>query len=157
MTEKLQIAIYTIIGLNIAIFIFFIYSFYKGWQLRPQIGIGRKVKKTFTLRDAIFKERWNKIVNQFNPESTESTKIAIIDADKLVDDALKQIGLEGEHMADRLEKLFPQELRTLDKLWRAHRLRNNLVHNPGFEIDAREAKTALRNYEAFLKEVKALE
>ncbi|MDO8574531.1 MAG: hypothetical protein Q7R86_02800 [bacterium] len=157
MTGTLQIIIYILIGLNIAIFIFFCYSFYKGWQLRPPIGIGRKVKKTFTLRDAIFKERWNKIVKQFNPESAESSKLAIIDADKLVDDALKQIGLEGEHMADRLEQLSEDEVRSLPGIWRAHRLRNSIVHTPGFEVSPKTAEKAVEAYKSFLSEIGVLQ
>ena len=144
--------------LDVILLVTFISVFFISLKYRPKLHPKHgAIKRVFTVRDAVFKERWQKIQEKIATGSPDSLKVAIIDADKLADDVLKQSGLEGEHMADRLEKLFPQELRTLDKLWRAHRLRNNLVHNPGFEIDAREAKTALRNYEAFLKEVKALE
>ncbi|MDP3975076.1 MAG: hypothetical protein Q8P88_02220, partial [Candidatus Jorgensenbacteria bacterium] len=82
--------------------------------------------------------------------------LAIIEADKLVDDALKTSGLQGEHMADRLEKLRVEDYPTLDRLWRAHRVRNELVHTPDFGINEGDAKDVLRVYEKFLKELGAL-
>jgi len=157
MIKELQIIISILVGLNGTLFVFFIYSFYKGWQLRPQIAIGRKVKKTFTLRDAIFKERWNKIIHQFSPNSTESSKLSIIEADKLVDDALKQIGLKGEHMADRLDQLSEDDIFSLPGIWRAHRLRNSIVHTPGFEVRPQTAEKAIEAYKAFLNEIGVLQ
>jgi len=157
MTKALLIIIYVLIGLNIGMFAFFIYSFYNGWKLRPQISIGKKVKKTFTLRDAIFKERWMTIEKQFSPNSSESIKLSIIEADKLVDDALKQIGLKGEHMADRLDQLSEDDIFSLPGIWRSHRLRNSIVHTPGFEVRPQTAEKALEAYRAFLMEIGVLQ
>ncbi len=123
-------------------------------NLRPE-SVG--AKKIYTLRDAVFKERWTNVAKKIAVGTPDAFKVAIIDADKLVDDVLKQLGFEGDHMADRLEKISPQDLQSLERLWRAHRLRNNLVHTPGFQISGSEAKKALTDYELFLREVKVLE
>lgn len=114
-------------------------------------------KKIYTLRDALFKERWTNVAKKIAVGTPDAFKVAIIDADKLVDDVLKQLGFAGEHMADRLEKIAPQDLQSLERIWRAHRLRNNLVHTPGFQISGFEAKKSLADYEAFLREVKVIE
>lgn len=123
-------------------------------HLRPSYG---HAKKTLTLRDELMKERWAAIVKKASEGAPDALKISVIDGDKLADDVLKQLGLAGEHMADRLEKLSSQELKSLDRLWRAHRLRNNLVHTPGFQISISEARKAIEDYESFLKEVKVLQ
>jgi len=52
--------------------------------------------------------------------------------------------------------LPPGHYSTLDKLWEAHRVRNNLVHTPDFNIPQAKAEEVVGDYEAFLKEVKAL-
>jgi hypothetical protein len=65
---------------------------------------------------------WNNI------ESMES-KLALIEADKLVDIVLKKAGVQGESFADRLrkvEKLVPRDL--YQKMWEAHKSRNTVVH-----------------------------
>jgi len=57
-----------------------------------------------------------------------------------VDDILKRMGLPGEHMADRLERIDTGDVKTLDALWAAHRARNNLVHSPGYVMNERDAR-----------------
>lgn len=101
-------------------------------------------------------ERWTRIVGGAPQSPPQSYVLAIIEADKLVDDSLKVMGIEGEHMADRLEKLRAEEYPTLDRLWRAHRVRNDLVHTPDFEIHPGDAEDVLKIYEKFLKELGAL-
>ena len=102
-------------------------------------------------------ERWQDITKKFNVGSPDSIRVAIIEADGLADSALKQMGLRGEHMADRLENISDQELKSLDRLWRAHKLRNDLVHSPGFEVSSGEAERAMGDYQAFLSEIGILE
>ncbi len=113
-------------------------------------------KKTLTLRDAVLKERWQGIMAKANPQSIESLKVAVIEADKMVDDVLKRLGLGGQHMADRLAQMDQDEFSTLKRLWNAHRFRNNLVHTPDFEVNADRIQKILGDYGAFLKEVGVL-
>src|SRR3989344_1992025 len=147
-----------IVFLDLILLIWFIAVFIVSLKYRPRLRPSRgAIKKTFTLRDAVLKERWQNVRRKAAIGSPDALKVAIIDADKIVDDSLKQLGLGGEHMADRLEKIMPHEIRSLSRLWRAHRVRNNLVHTPDFIIKAAEARKTLEDYEAFLKEVKLLQ
>jgi transposase len=147
----------TFLVLDAILVIMFFFSFAKSWKYRPKLHPGvRVVHKTFTLRDDVLQKRWDTIRTRVEGGSADGMHLAVIEADKLVDDALKQMGLEGEHMADRLGKISDTEVRTLDRLWRAHRVRNDLVHSPGFSLSAGDAKRVIDDYEAFLKEVKVL-
>jgi len=126
---------------------------YKGYSIRPDISPRRKPsRRTFTLRDEVFQERWNSIRRKVETGTIESVKMAIIEADKLADEALKLAGFEGEHMADRLAQINEEELPSMKALWRAHRLRNDLVHTPGYQITIDKAKSTLEDYEKFLTE-----
>lgn len=100
--------------------------------------------------------RWQRILAKAAANPPQSYVLAIIEADKCVDDVLKDLGLSGEHMADRLEQLDASDFKTFEKLWRAHRVRNELVHTPDFGIDPTDAKEILEIYEAFLKELEIL-
>lgn len=140
--------------LNAALVIGLIYVFRKSWQLRPFISSGDvSAKHVSSAKNPVFSKRWSETEKKAASGLPEAAKIAIIEADKLVDDVLKKFGIPGEHMADRLENLPADEMRNLDALWRSHRLRNNIVHTPGFEVSSVEAKHALENYKAFLKEL----
>ena len=88
--------------------------------------------------------------------SPDSMRMAVIEADSLVNDVLKQFGMPGEHLADRLANLSPDEYKTLDAVWKAHRIRNDLVHTPGFFVGPEEALKLLKDYELFLKELEAV-
>lgn len=146
------------IVLDVALFVLFAVVVKKGLRFRPHIHPGKAPpSRVLTLRDALVRERWNAIVEKARAGGADAMKIALIEADKLVDDLLKQMGLQGEHMADRLSQIAPEELRSLDRLERAHRLRNTVVHTPGFMVTAQEAEQALLDYQAFLKEVKTLD
>lgn len=135
----------------------FSYAAVKGWSYRPHIEIPERVQsKTRTLRRAIFEERWRGILKKVSAASPDSMRLAVIEADSLVNDVLGQLGFEGKHMADRLMNLNPDDYKTLNALWRAHRVRNELVHTPGFFLSPEDASKILSDYEAFLKEVEAI-
>jgi hypothetical protein len=134
----------------------FVYALVKGWDYRPPIEIQEKPKKPRTLRRAVFEERWRRVLKRASLASPDSLRMAVVEADSLVNDVLGQLGFEGKHMADRLVNLNPDEYATLNALWRAHRVRNDLVHTPGFFLSPEDAGKLLSDYEAFLKEVEAI-
>lgn len=146
------------IVLDIILLIAFLWVFMKAWQYRPRLEPYKvRQKRSFTIRDAVFKERWDFLTRKVAESKTvDALKLAIIEADKLADDALKKLGVRGEHMADRLEHLSSGEMRTLERLWRAHRLRNDLVHTPDFNLTPELAGRTLEDYRAFLKEIGVL-
>lgn len=134
-----------------------VFSIQRGLRFRPRLRPSRVSSKTpFTLRDALLRERWNLLLKKTATGAPDALKIAVIDADKLVDDVLQQLGFQGEHMADRLEQFKPGELRSFERVSRAHRIRNQLVHSPGFTLTPEEAKRTLLDYQAFLREVGVL-
>jgi hypothetical protein len=139
--------------LVIALFFTFIEAlkFRQPWRLHPE----KKKKKKFADSRQVMKQ-WQAILDKSKSNPPQSMVWSIIEADKLTDDVLKKMGLAGEHMADRLEKLNNWELRTLNRLWQAHRIRNELVHQPNADISEAEAKDVLEIYEKFLKEIEVI-
>jgi hypothetical protein len=99
---------------------------------------------------------WNSILNKSKNGGAGALQSAIIEADALVDSVLKKRGYSGDTFADRTSKLDPHKIRSLNGLWNAHKLRNEIVHTPGFTVSATEAAQALGGYQAFLQEIGAL-
>lgn len=102
----------------------------------------------------ILKKEWEAIdalVKQGGP--TKLTQ-ALISADRSLDIALKEL-VNGDNLGDRLKaskKLFREDMYT--KLWKAHKLRNNLVHEALYEAPhfaLTEAINDLREGLKFLK------
>lgn len=135
----------------------FLYALMQGLKYRPKFKLQEKRVGKLTLRTAVFRDRWHSVLRKFSTEYPESMRLGIIEADSLVDSILKDMGLEGEHMADRLSRIDPESFQSLQALWRAHRLRNELVHTPGFSLSSEDAKKAIADYESFLREVRILQ
>lgn len=123
------------------------------YRSQPKLYMpSKKYEPAKTLAITAFQEHWQGIVNKFNSDNPESAKIAVIEADALVDDVLKQLGYEGEHMADRLAKLDPNFFPSAEKIWEAHRIRNELTHAPGIGLPIEKIKRLLEHYRDFFKE-----
>ncbi len=146
---------------------FLVFLLVKGWGYRPNFDISEEEEKTYTLGTAILNERWESIVNRSKINSPESIRLAILDADNFVDDLLDRMGLGGGNgfaskektsasMADKLENISIDDFNTLNRLWAAHRVRNKVVHEPGFTVSHEEAQRTLDDYASFLKEVGAI-
>jgi hypothetical protein len=148
--------------LDVVLFVAFIFVLKKALEYRPDLPASfRRKKGEEGIPQTVFDsdkygKHWEEILRKAFTSPPQSLTLAIVAADNLVGDALREMGLEGEHIADRLEKLDARELKTLNNLWRAHRVRNDLVHTSGFEIKDSEAKEVLEIYASFLKELGAL-
>ena len=98
--------------------------------------------------------RWQTIMAT-SATGASGLKSSINEADKLLDHVLKQLGYPGVTMADRL-KVAGERFTDRNAVWRAHKLRNALAHEIGFDLVPSQAKEALRDFEQGLKDLQAL-
>jgi hypothetical protein len=81
--------------------------------------------------------------------------LAIIDADKLLDDALKKRHFKGKTMGERLVAA-QKNLSDNDAVWFAHKLRNRLVHETNVRLKKRDVQKALSGFRQGLRDLGAL-
>ena len=130
------------------------------WQIQPHVRFRRMhmPKEDHAKKHApMFTKQWATISTRMHEDTPDHFRLAIIEADALVDEFLRYVGYEGEHMADRLSKLKKTHIKSLDNVWNAHRLRNSIVHTPGVSVSAKDAERAIASYESFLKEMGGIE
>ena len=80
---------------------------------------------------------------------------AIVEADKLLDDALKKSGYKGKNMGERLvsaSRAFSDK----DRTWAAHKLRNRVVHETSIKLRKNHVHGALNGFKKALKDLGAL-
>ncbi|MBP9747462.1 hypothetical protein KBD13_00820 [Patescibacteria group bacterium] len=82
-------------------------------------------------------------------------KLAIIEADKLLDRVLRGVGFPGETFAERL-KVAEYKHKVLREMWEPHKLRNRLVHEESFTVSERQAEQALALYKRALQSLRLL-
>lgn len=103
-----------------------------------------------------YDNRWQEIKKHINSFVQAEWKLAVIEADKFVDDVLKTAGFAGESMGERLMLIKPDQIINLQYLWDAHKLRNLLVHDTNFHLTHQQALFAINAFESVLRELSAL-
>ena len=102
-----------------------------------------------------YREAWLKIENNLDKSNLATYQFAILSADKLLDQALKESGVKGEKMSERL-KNAKDKFSNVNQIWTAHKLRNVIAHEPDAKINSLGAKRALATFKKALKELGAI-
>jgi hypothetical protein len=96
-------------------------------------------------------ESWHKIEEHFYRGGESDLKVAILEADKLLNEALREAGITGIQLGDRLKKAKEGQIPNLNEIWQAHKLRNQIAHEPNFKLKRDLAERALKIYETALE------
>lgn len=100
-----------------------------------------------------FRDRWEALLSMV--KSQEGMALAVINADKLLDQALKRRSYRGKTMGERLVSA-QRTLSDNDAAWFAHKLRNRLVHDDHPRLSTKDAQKALAGFKQGLKDLGAL-
>lgn len=98
---------------------------------------------------------WEKIKGRLDTGLETEYKLAVIEADGLMDDVLRRMGFKGENLEERLKTLTSATLPNLEDLKSAHRSRTSILHNPDQPLSLDEAKKLLAVYEEALDHIQA--
>lgn len=112
-------------------------------------------KRGYTFNKETYQAKFLAIENNLRQDSPATWTVAIIEGDKLLDKAMMEMGAPGKTMGDRLKKRG-DKFENLNAVWRAHKLRNAIAHEAGFEVSYRQAANALEVYKQALKDLGAI-
>lgn len=102
-----------------------------------------------------FQRDWLVIENSIQKDNPASWHLALINADKLVDSALRELQFSGQTMAERL-KAAKNKLSSPNSIWHAHKLRNVVAHETGAEINFDQTRRAMNSFKQALKDLGAI-
>lgn len=88
---------------------------------------------------------WNHAVGQSHPT------MKIVEADKILDEALRVLGFSGS-LGDKL-KASGALFSNVDAVWKAHKLRNTLVHDLQKKPTDSDVDEAMRSYRQALRDL----
>jgi len=100
---------------------------------------------------------WEKVLSYAKRGDEDGLRLAIIEADKILDEALSVAGINGLDTGDRLKKLTKDQFPEIDGVWQVHKLRNRLTHQADFHLPKELAREALKIYERALRSLKVLD
>jgi hypothetical protein len=107
------------------------------------------------LNQTYYRERIQSIEAQTRGDDMNALHMAVLNADKLFDNALKERGYKGDTMGERLKRATRQ-LNNANAIWAAHKLRNRIAHEDKVNVSRGQALKAVAIFKAALKDLGAL-
>ena len=99
-----------------------------------------------------YQTKWLEIENSVTRDNAASWQLAIMNADKLLDQALRERRFRGQTMGERM-KSAGKTWKNANQVWGAHKIRNQLAH----EVNANVTyDITLRSLSAFKQGLKDL-
>lgn len=138
---------------TLSIIFFFSAILIFGGLLFAVISLAKNSPRTLDVEK--FRSRWMAIETKLERNNEYSYTICIFEADKLLDQALREKGLSGKTMAERM-KQCQGKWTNGNGVWAAHKLRNRLAHEPDAKVDYERSRQALVAFKQALKDVGAI-
>lgn len=100
--------------------------------------------------------RWMKIKSRLESDNVSQYKVAILEADSVIDKVLSDMGYAGKNMSERLEKLKPAQIPDYEGIKNAHQIRNRIIHEVDFSVGKKQAEETIEIYESLLRNLELL-
>lgn len=99
--------------------------------------------------------KWAKVLEHVNSEHPSDWKLAILEADIMLNDMLDKMGYHGSTMSDKLKSIEPSDFDSLQDAWEAHKIRNSIAHEGSdYEVNKPEAERVVRLFKKVFDEFK---
>lgn len=102
-----------------------------------------------------YEQRMKQIEALLDRKDLHANHMAVINADKLLDTALREKGVRGVNMGERL-KNSSASFSNLNSVWTAHKLRNRIAHEDNVVVSDDQARRALNTFRSGLRDLGAL-
>lgn len=108
---------------------------------------------TRDIEGGVVDNRWQSIMEHADSENPNDWKVAILEADILLDELLDRLGYHGDSMGEKMKQIEKSDFLTLDKAWEAHKIRNAIAHEGSqFLINKREVLRVIGLYKEVFDE-----
>lgn len=89
---------------------------------------------------------WKQIQKRLKAGDVNNLKLAVLEADRILDEILKLSGYPGDNLDERLESTTTAQISNVEELRQVHKIRNRLVGEPDFILTPGEAEIAVGIY-----------
>lgn len=102
-----------------------------------------------------YQTRWLQIAQSLVRDNKATYPLAVMNADKLLDQALKDRRYKGATMGDRM-KSAQKVWSNADYVWGAHKIRNRIAHEADFDVSYDTAARSLAAFKQAMKDLGAI-
>jgi len=105
-------------------------------------------------RGGVSDSRLKGVDEYINSDNPRDWKLAIIEADVILDEALKSFGYQGVSVGERLKDTAPAKLLSINDAWQAHKIRNQIAHSDAdFILTKKIAEDTIKQYRRVFTEL----
>lgn len=101
-----------------------------------------------------YQRQWLRIETSLRKDQPASYQMSVMQADKLLDQALKERGFKGATMGERM-KTANSQWKNADHVWGAHKIRNKIAHEPEVNVTYEIAARSLAAYKQAMRDLGA--
>ncbi len=99
-------------------------------------------------RQVTANDRWTKIEGLFSSANPSDWRVAIIEADSMLDELIVSLGYPGDDLGSRLRAITSSDFPALQSAWEAHKVRNKIAHEGmNYQLSKHEVDITRRHFE----------
>lgn len=120
--------------------------------LRPPAG---SVSHAAVAEEKFVNKKWETVLDHINSNNEGDWKLAIIEADIILDEMLTKMGYHGDSIGEKLKGVEQSDFTSLNSAWEAHKVRNQIAHEgASFMLSERQARNVIALYLEVFEEFK---
>lgn len=101
-------------------------------------------------------KKWNKIKKRAGKDAEVHQKLALIEAEKMLSDALLEMGYGEGPLDEKLKNLTAMDISNLEQLLLIHQLCQDIIHDPDYRLSREKTQEAVRVFEKTFNELLVL-
>ena len=100
---------------------------------------------------------WKQIQKRLRSNKMNDLKLAVLEADKVLDEILRMAGFPGKDLDERLELITPAQIENIEEIREAHKFKNRIATEPDFSISQNEAQINVDIYKKVFQDLNLIE
>jgi len=97
--------------------------------------------------------RWEHVKTLVSSANPSDWRQAVLEADIVLDDILTSLGYQGEGIGEKLKRVNPGDMKSLDAAGKAHGVRNRIAHDgSAFPLTQHDANAVVNLYKQVMEE-----
>lgn len=146
--------LFIIISAVLAINIFFLiaHSSWFAWRYKMDL---HEFKEFKPLEAGQMSAKWKKVEDRLKTKSEAEHKMAVLESEDLLKQALKMDGYEGDNLEQQLGKVDSSDISEASKPLKAHYFRNKIVNQPDLKVSFNEARDAVDAFKKAFEELQS--
>ncbi|MEX0910030.1 MAG: hypothetical protein WDZ75_01915 [Candidatus Paceibacterota bacterium] len=103
--------------------------------------------------DTLVNPRWERVLTLAESDSEQDWRIAILEADIMLDDMMSRMQYDGDTLGEKLKAVEKSDFNSIDDAWEAHKVRNEIAHKGNeYILSKREVTRTIALYRRVFEE-----